>query len=63
MAGAEWDRLAGAKTDEDREHPGPIDWTTLCEQFDAAVMERAKSLLTTEQLEHLKQWKGAGRGK
>jgi hypothetical protein len=55
IAEEEWDRLAKASAAGDQKQPGNIDWTDRCQQFGAAVVERATSMLTTEQVERLKE--------
>lgn len=55
MAEEEWDRLAQERTVEESEHPGKTDWSVRCSQFARVVSKRAESVLTTEQVERLKQ--------
>lgn len=56
----EWDRLGkedGAKS------RGPIDWRTRYGEAAAAVVERAKSVLSADQVGRLKDWAKDGRGR
>jgi hypothetical protein len=53
IAEEEWDRLA--KGDGSKDH-GSVDWRARCAACAAAVVERAKSVLTAEQVERLTDW-------
>jgi len=55
MAEEEWDRLAQESTVEESKHAGKTDWSVRCSQFARAVSKRAVSVLTTEQVDRLKQ--------
>jgi hypothetical protein len=49
----EWDRLAKGAAGKDQRS---VDWRARCAERAASVVERAKSLLTAEQVERLKDW-------
>jgi hypothetical protein len=54
IAEEEWDLLAKQNAPGEPEKPGTVDWAVRCRQFDDAVVNRAKSILTTEQVALLK---------
>jgi len=51
----EWDRLMNEVFPNKQKETGKTDWAARCGQCAAAVVERAKSLLTAEQVERLKR--------
>jgi hypothetical protein len=55
IAEEEWDRLAKQNAPEDPKQRGKVNWAARCRQFDDAVVNRAKPILTAEQMERLKE--------
>jgi hypothetical protein len=62
IAEEEWDRLAKQNAPGDAKQPVKVDWAARCRQFDDAVVNRARPILTTEQLELLKESFGRSAG-
>jgi hypothetical protein len=54
IAEEEWGRLARGGAPGDPKQPGKVDWRGRCRQFVAAVADRAKQVLTAEQVERLR---------
>lgn len=51
----EWDRLTKEIASDKQKASGKTDWAARCGRCAAAVVERAKSLLSAEQVERLRQ--------
>src|SRR5262249_8548015 len=51
IAEEEWDRPGKLNASEAPKQPGKVDWAARCRQFDDAVMNRAKPILTAAQVE------------
>jgi hypothetical protein len=50
-----WDKLVKESAPEDPKQPGKIDWNVRCHKFVVAVVDRAKSFLTPDKTERLKE--------